>query len=309
MTWAPQALAISANYALQNHSVSIGDINVPQQEMSIASQASWTGDNFTSGLMGFGYPSITNALNSTTYDNEYYNPWIFNVFGQNSTDSDAIAPVFSLALDYNISTGVSGSLGIGGLPENVDYTGDFVSTDILIADLQGDNITATNYSFYTIAPDGFVIKPSSPASTETFVAWAEYAYPSAYVDGTLTLASSAPAIVDSGTSLTYLPPVIASLVNAAFDPPGVYNALYGLYEVTKDAVPPYVAVVIEGTEFQVSAEGLLPSYGFDDTTGLSFAGIQSNTGIGLTILGDTFLTGVVTVFDIGASQMRFAVRA
>lgn len=274
--------------------------------MAFVNTTLWEGDGVTSGLMGWAYPPVTQAFNDETYDNVLYNPWIFNIFAQNST-----ASLFSLALDRDVDEGFSGALGIGGLPSGYDYTGDFIATDIVIAELEDDPVEATNYSFYTIVPDGFIVKSNSGCTpVSTFLAWADYASPGEVTDvnGTITLNSTWPAIVDSGTTLMYLPSLVAGVINTSFDPPAIYVASEGGYEAAADAVPPYVAIVINGQEIEIAAEALLPTYfPADNTTGLSLTGVQASDEI--YILGDTFLTNVLAVFDIGASEMKFAARS
>ena len=112
-----------------------------------------------------------------------------------------------------------------------------------------------------------------------------------------------------GTTLTYLPSSLASKINGQFDPPARYNSRVGLFETSCNAVIPDVSISIGGTNFTISHEDLLLTgqLGTDPTTGLCITGIQASNGP--FILGDTFLKNVVTVFDFGAGQMRFAARS
>lgn len=65
------------------------------------------------------------------------------------------------------------------------------------------------YSYYTIVPDGFLLS----GEEETY-----HGYHEVSEDPSTTW----PVIVDSGTTLVYLPERVAFDVNALFDPPSVY---------------------------------------------------------------------------------------
>jgi len=152
----------------------------------------------------------------------------------------------------------------------------------------------TPTSFYTITPDGFLLS----GEEETY-----YGYQDVSIDPSTTF----PVIVDSGTTLMYLPDQVAEAVNELFDPPSVYIPEEGVYENDCDATPPTFAIRIGGTDFYINGADLLLTgeLGYDPETGGCTTGVQPG-GAGPYILGDTFLKNVVAVFDIGASEMKFA---
>lgn len=45
----------------------------------------------------------------------------------------------------------------------------------------------------------------------------------------------------------------------------------------------------------------------DPSTGLCAVGVMDGGGTGPYVLGDTLMNNVISVFDIGAAEMRFAV--
>ena len=51
-------------------------------------------------------------------------------------------------------------------------------------------------------------------------------------------------IVDSGTTLVYLPNKLAVEINDLYDPPSVYNENYGVFENDCTATPPTFAITI-----------------------------------------------------------------
>ncbi|KAK5160671.1 hypothetical protein LTS14_001683 [Recurvomyces mirabilis] len=265
--------------------VSIGGLSVPYQQVALVDSALWNGDNVTSGLIGFAYPALTSAYpgNESAIDDPNstipYNPWIFNAITR-----DLIDPIFSLAIQRG-SNNSGGQLALGGLPpscHNLTYT----STDLHISDLANRAGASTNFSFYSIIPDGF----------------------KAFGDrGLMNRRTNYSVIVDSGTTLVYLPPLIASKVNALYDPPSKWIPETASYENLCNAVPPSFAITIDGTDLWISSDELLMTgeAGEDPETGGCFSGIQPSFD-GAYILGEVFLKNVVAAFDIGNSQMHFA---
>lgn len=68
---------------------------------------------------------------------------------------------------------------------------------------------------------------------------------------------------------------------------------------------PTLGVQINGTVFYINEADMLMQEFVDEATGYCLTGPQDGTS-GPYILGDTFMNNVISVFDIGASEMRFA---
>jgi aspergillopepsin I len=124
--------------------------------------------------------------------------------------------------------------------------------------------------------------------------------------------SSTQYIVDSGTTLNYFPTTIANAVNAAFDPPGNYSDDEGAYIVSCTAKAPSLGIKIGGTVFYINALDMILDAGTDeDGNEVCISGIDdggSDAADDVYILGDTFQKNLVTMFDVGAVEMRFAAR-
>lgn len=149
---------------------------------------------------------------------------------------------------------------------------------------------ATQRSFYTFTPDAYVYTNKAGAVTN---------HP-----------TSLPGIVDSGTTLLYVPTKVFNGYVASFDTPPAYYEGYPF--VPCDTVPPPFGLKIAGTVFNVSAADLiLPDSGYVNATSkveYCIIGVQ-DAGAGaesLPIFGDVFMKNVVVVFDIGNSTMQFA---
>lgn len=117
-------------------------------------------------------------------------------------------------------------------------------------------------------------------------------------------------IVDSGTTLNYVPNAFADAWNGAFDPPAVYSETDGVYYVDCKAKNTPLDIVIGGTKFDTNPLDLILLAGTDANgndvciSGVTQGGVDPASDI--YILGDTFQKNVVTVFDIGAGVLRFA---
>jgi hypothetical protein len=224
--------------------VELGGVTVRHQEAALVNRGYWNGDNVTSGLLGFAYPSLTSAYQGTdpNKDNEnttdiHYNNWIFSAIDQGLID-----PIFSLVIERG-SNGDSGQLALGGLPAG--YANQkFASTPLKKMELTSHASEVSNYSYYTIIPDGFILKG------EEEMWWG-------YQDVNQNQNTNFPAIVDSGTTLIYLPPDIAQAVADAFDPPAVYIEEEGVFENYCDAKPPTFAIKIGGQDFYINGQDLL----------------------------------------------------
>ncbi|KAF2416403.1 acid protease, partial [Tothia fuscella] len=111
--------------------------------------------------------------------------------------------------------------------------------------------------------------------------------------------------LDSGTTLLLLPKDIAKSVNDRFVPPAKFNPRLG-YTVDCAAKAPKFGVKISGTTFWIDGKDLvLPAEKAGE--GCTSAIGESSWPGGL-ILGAAFMRNVVSVFDVGAAEMRFAAR-
>lgn len=118
--------------------------------------------------------------------------------------------------------------------------------------------------------------------------------------------------VDSGTTLNYYPTEFANQVNAAFDPPAVYSNSQGSYVVDCSAKPPNHGVTINGKTFYINPLDMILDAGTDSNgKKICISGVDdggSSLAQDVFILGDTFQKNVVSIFDVGAAEMRFAPR-
>lgn len=78
-----------------------------------------------------------------------------------------------------------------------------------------------------------------------------------------------------------------------------------------NAKAPNVGITISGTTFYINPLDMILGYTNEDGSVSCISGVDdggSDTADDVYILGDTFQKNVVSVFDVGAGQMRFAAR-
>lgn len=283
-----------------NETVTFAGFPIYDQQVAIVDVARDISDGVSSGLIGLGFPALTSAYagNETTFDvNEtiVYNPILTNLFSQGD-----IAPVFSLAVERSsdYSAGVAGGLfAIGGLPP-VRSSPNFASAPFQLVTVDNDNEPLKNpqYTFYNIIVTGFRYERSEETD------WTHPSFPNPLPP--LSNSSHLQVLVDSGSTLMSLPTGIANAVNALFDPPAVYDADFGAYVVNCSAKAPEFGVQIGGLTFFINGEDLMANR---LGNGTCQSGI-TDAGSSMSVLGLSFLKSVLAVFDIGASEIRFASR-
>lgn len=182
--------------------VTVGGLAVANQTVALANDTLWNGNNVTSGILGLAYPSITNAYGGPFGEHDpwyqkQYAPFFANMVAQGLAEN-----YFSVAISRDQA---GGALAFGGVPEDlagVDYSTTAMAPIIIVSlslgdYLHGENVgwlidlahqanlvdqkdTASQYSFYTIIPDGWIF-------------------------GTSTDSRRLPYIIDTGTTLIYAP--------------------------------------------------------------------------------------------------------
>ena len=272
--------------------VTFGGISVDNQQVGIIDHGSWQGHGIASGLVGLAFPSLTNTISGNESEADTgsavklkYNPIFTSMYTEGLVD-----PVFSLAIDRGDSSG--GILTLGRLPTTV-ISSQFISVPLEMMTLHDANSTELismqnsmdskpAYQFYAIHIDGFVYGHIRPAPL---------------------IVTSIQVIVDSGNTLNRIPANTSMAINEQFDPPARYNKFRGAYMVQCDATAPQFGVTIAGQTFYINKVDMIYKAGPNDC--LSAITDAPN---GMSILGDAFLKNVVAVFDVGASEMRFAAR-
>jgi hypothetical protein len=121
-----------------------------------------------------------------------------------------------------------------------------------------------------------------------------------------------PVIVDSGYSVNILPPSLVDLYYSALNTPPQLIDIGGssILAAACDGEVPSFGIQIDKYVFTMAAQDILVASINATINGTVFCGLGVQPGVeGAGVLGDPFLSRVVAVFDIGASEMRFAQRS
>ena len=252
--------------------------------IGLVHDANWNGDGYSSGLMGMAFPSITRSWRGKQL--EHYSPVFWELYSQAK-----IKPVFSVALE-RYGEG-KGALALGGLPdaEKVEYANDWAKTPMQrlgFASVTGSK--TPEYSMYIAQGGGFKINGRSVPGGET-LKW----------------------VVDTGTTMSYVPTLIMDQIAAAWSPP-LTHMKRGVYFAPCDSTPPKLAITFGCKDIFIDARDLIVDQGrmgeLLEKGKWCTVGVMPNNGFvgDMQMMGGTFMKSLVAVFDIGAAEMRFAQR-
>ena len=115
------------------------------------------------------------------------------------------------------------------------------------------------------------------------------------------------AIADTGTTLLLAPDDVVSAYYSGIQG-AQNNQEEGGYTFPCDADLPDLTLTISGSDIAVPGS-LINFASLGEGSNTCFGGLQSNSGIGFSILGDIFLKAVFAVFDSGNTQFGFAPQA
>lgn len=109
--------------------VSCGGVSVSKQQVGLANNTYWHGNNVTVGILGLAYPAITSAYYGDIGQEAPWNAMSYTPFLTNAISQGAIDPVFSVALIKNSTDGV---IAWGGLPPMDWQFRGYAKTDLII---------------------------------------------------------------------------------------------------------------------------------------------------------------------------------
>jgi hypothetical protein len=116
------------------------------------------------------------------------------------------------------------------------------------------------------------------------------------------------AIVDSGGVFNELPAEVVDAVFAQYTKPPVLDRISGAFMVDCDTIPPLFGLTIGGETFFLLAQDMIYHNADGSCQSSLVPGIPAEGPVAFTISGP-FLSNVVSVFDFGKNEMRFAARA
>lgn len=285
--------------------VTLAGITVPGQAVGIADHSTPMGDGINTGVLGLAYPSLTSAhpgnyTDNTTFwfDRECYSPLLNTMYERGFIAE----PYFSIALAHtprDLSTPTFGGyLTLGDLPP-VSYNPKFASVPVDILKNIPPSFTSGKR---TRSYWAFMVSAVTFGSTSQ-------------VDLTTTTTSMTTnsmefqVFTDTGNEFSFLPAAVVDPINASFDPPAVYNDTLRAAVVNCNAQPPTFGVQIGDQTFYHEGRDLIyeTDYGYCVSSLVASEHVAFE-GIKLNILGVSFLKNVVSVYDFGKNELRFAQR-
>jgi hypothetical protein len=255
--------------------------------------------------MGLASPNLTSVFEGTDPNNDEfpqtqlpYNSIFFSAVQQGLVSN----PFFSIALDRGSFDAENNSLfdpdlgfiAFGGIAP-VPVTDTNVTVPIQgynAATFLPQNASSVTYFYYTVDVESMSFTGNTDKKA---------------------FGTTNDIILDTGTTLDYVPTQVADAFAAAFDPPAVFDNDFGLYVVVCTATVPEFTVNIGGVEFTVDpADNLLP-LGISDDDGNALCGSGTTDGGApeagnIFILGDTFLHNVVVTFNIETEEVTLTQR-
>ncbi|KAI9287202.1 aspartic peptidase domain-containing protein [Umbelopsis sp. AD052] len=260
------------------------------------------------GIFGLGYPQLTA---STSTGGSVYNPFVFNLVSQKIISD----PVFSIYLNSASATGNSGEIIFGGVDQS-KYSGDLAYMPVAgltsgssnpLDTIFGNSGNSQIYAYWMVYGQGFTVTDgvSTPniSTPETF-----------------------PVILDTGTTLTYLPARVAQEIalSVASQNDIALDSSAGVYVIGCDVANSNAQIQIQfSTSDKASSTPITFSVPVSqlviplDTTSASTAsqcifGIApSSTGSlstssNLYLVGDSMLRSAYMVFDMGQNRVGLA---
>ncbi|KAF4997962.1 hypothetical protein FGRMN_3482 [Fusarium graminum] len=288
--------------------LTMGGITVANQTVGIVNSTNDIGDGLQSGLLGLAYPQLTSAHPGTNFPNDSLitNRSIYDPFMQSMSEQGLIEPWFSLALNRlpaNVSTGDGGYMGLGKLPP-VHHSQDWAIVPVEISESIPNFLYQDSkpvLTWWTLTIDAVTWGPAAASSN------ASSASSTILTANTTNNSTAFQAVVDSGNPRNVLPKELADQINGAFDPPAVYDEEGDAFIVECDARAPALGLTIGGKTFWHDQRDLIV-WAKDGVCTSSIGATQSALGIEVYFLGDAFLKNVVSVFDFGKNEMRYAAR-
>ncbi|KAF7971953.1 hypothetical protein HWV62_19417 [Athelia sp. TMB] len=274
--------------------ITVGGMTVKRQEMGVVNNAAWEGDTVSSGLIGLAYPGATSVYNGTNPNKDGpanyapYNP----LFNTALAEGVIKKPYFSVALNRGASPANENStydpnmgyLAFGGIAP-LNTTGNAVTVPVRRTNFSPAG-NKTDYYFYTVDIDSYI-------------------FPGSNATGLGLTGSGKQAILDTGTTVNWVPTELAKAYNAQFEPPATYDEDQGYYFVQCNATVPEFDVVIGGKTFTIDARDQILRWLWNTNESgeeLCISGTQDggdpSDPTTIYIMGGVFLHNVVTTFNV-----------
>lgn len=267
------------------------------------------------GILGLGYPSLTAATSNGRSSS--YNPVVFNLVNQKVIAN----PIFSIYMNKESAAGWAGEVIFGGTDPS-KYTGDLVYLPVAPLSASGSSSTG-NYYYWMVYAQGIAVKGTGSNDTDQ-----TYSFSGSSSSSSSRKAGVGAFILDTGTTLTYLPQDITlSILKSVTGGTTGYklDTQSQIYYIDCAQASSSATVELQMSQssqvsdnpvtLTVPVSNLVIPLDADtaDRARLCMFGIapmQSSTkgGIGssMLLIGDSFLRAAYMVFDMGQNRIGLA---
>ncbi|EIE76775.1 hypothetical protein RO3G_01479 [Rhizopus delemar RA 99-880] len=301
---------VNGTYA--KDTVTIGGATVSNQQFGLATATSDILESSTStssnsveanGILGLGYPSLTESYSQ---GNGGYNPFVFNLVSQNIISD----PIFSIYLNSISQTGWAGEIIFGGT-DPTKYEGDLAYLPVVGLTSKTSGIfggSSSRYYYWMVYGQGLGVTNSSTGSNPSY-----------------SLGEVGTFILDTGTTLTYLPTTVATEIVAAFAGSNGYSidSSSGVFIVDCSVYSSSARFELKMAQSSSSnaspvtlsvpaSQLVIPMDSTDvSTASVCMFGIAPLSGSGtigsnMYLVGDSVLRSAYMVFDIGNNRIGLA---
>ncbi|KAI7889466.1 aspartic peptidase domain-containing protein [Mucor mucedo] len=311
----------SVNGTYATDTVTVGGATIPNQQFGLASitqdilqpHTSMNNDSSgnqnqveANGILGMGYPSLTQA---NSQGEGAYNPFVFNLVAKGLIKE----PVFSIYLNSISKTGWAGEITLGGI-DTTKFDGDL--TYLPVASLTsksstmsgGNNSSNAGYYYWMVYGQGLGVTNSNTGTNPSWRLREVGAY-----------------ILDTGTTLTYLPTSVATEIVTAFAGPKGFalDKQSGVFIVdcaTSQSPARFELVMSQSSKVSENPivlsvpanELVIPIDTTDVNTatmcmfGIAPLGGSGGIGANMYLIGDSVLRSSYMVFDMGQNRVGLA---
>lgn len=244
--------------------VTVGGMTVTKQEIGLVTDAAWEGDGVNTGLMGLAYPDLTSVYNGTNPDNDTaqdpYNPVFWTAVAEKVVTNPCkfslnrkVFIVFIMCSDFSVA------LNRGSLAAQENSTEDPNLGYLAFGGIAPVNTTNTSV---TTSIQGYSV--SSSGSSKEYL-WYTVDVDAYSFNGSKALTGAGKqAILDTGTTLNYVPTNVAKAYNSQFVPKATFKSDEDTYYVSCNATVPAFTVEIAGTNFTIDGKDQILPAGTDD---------------------------------------------
>ncbi|KAI8882876.1 acid protease [Backusella circina FSU 941] len=305
----------SVNGTYATDTVTVGGVSIHNQQFGLASttadilqpsSSSLKNKVNANGILGLGYPSLTQA---NSQGEGPYNPFVFNLVKQNVIKE----PVFSIFLDSISKPGWAGEIIFGGV-DTSKFDGNL--TYLPVAGLttktsQLDSSTGqtkASYYYWMVYGQGLGVIGTS---TDTSPRW--------------KLREVGAFILDTGTTLTYLPTSVATDIVTAFagEKGFALDRQAGVFVVDCNVAKSKtkfelemsqsssvstnpVVLTVPASELVIPLDAATASQANTCMFGIAPLGSAGGIGNNMYLVGDSILRSAYMVFDMGHNRVGLA---